>query len=213
MSRVTIKRKYTERHPPKRVNQAARVRNQVIEFVARNGEVTYDQLAAFVKEVSKTQKGAKAWLRKKSGLFNIKEGDVEKKVSLSRKGTKIYDSVMKTNESELFEENEGGNTFLTFEEFSSMNKEKKEEEEGEEEEGEEEEEDENPEDMKKDSKKKVEDDEEEEEEEEEEDKKKPKKENPKKSEEDEEEEDEEEDDEEEEEDEEEDDEEEEEDED
>jgi hypothetical protein len=179
MSRVTIKRKYTERHPPKRVNQAARVRNQVIEFVARNGEVTYDQLAAFVKEVSKTQKGAKAWLRKKSGLFNIKEGDVEKKVSLSRKGTKIYDSVMTTNESELFEENEGGNTFLTFEEFSSMNKEKKEEEEGEEEE--EEEEDENPEDMKKDSKKKAEDDEEEEEEEDEdEDKKKPKKENPKK---------------------------------
>ena len=179
MSRVTIKRKYTERHPPKRVNQAARVRNQVIEFVARNGEVTYDQLAAFVKEVSKTQKGAKAWLRKKSGLFNIKEGDVEKKVSLSRKGTKIYDSVMTTNESELFEENEGGNTFLTFEEFSSMNKEKKEEEEGEEEE--EDEEDENPEDMKKDSKKKAEDDEEEEEEEDEdEDKKKPKKENPKK---------------------------------
>jgi len=181
MSRVTIKRKYTERHPPKRVNQAARVRNQVIEFVARNGEVTYDQLAAFVKEVSKTQKGAKAWLRKKSGLFNIKEGDVEKKVSLSRKGTKIYDSVMTTNESELFEENEGGNTFLTFEEFSSMNKEKKEEEEGEEEEdGEEDEEDENPEDMKKDSKKKAEDDEEEDEEEEDEDKKKPKKENPKK---------------------------------
>ena len=179
MSRVTIKRKYTERHPPKRVNQAARVRNQVIEFVARNGEVTYDQLAAFVKEVSKTQKGAKAWLRKKSGLFNIKEGDVEKKVSLSRKGTKIYDSVMTTNESELFEENEGGNTFLTFEEFSSMNKEKKEEEEGEEEE--EEEEDENPEDMKKDSQKKADDDEEEEEEEDEdEDKKKPKKENPKK---------------------------------
>ena len=173
MSRVTIKRKYTERHPPKRVNQAARVRNQVIEFVARNGEVTYDQLAAFVKEVSKTQKGAKAWLRKKSGLFNIKEGDVEKKVSLSRKGTKIYDSVMKTNESELFEENEGGNTFLTFEEFSSMNKEKKEDDE-------EEEDDENPEDMKKDSKKKAEDDEEEEEEEEDEDKKKPKKENPKK---------------------------------
>lgn len=108
MGRITLKRKYTSNHPAKRVNANARVRNQVIEFVARKGKVTLSELQNFLKDIAASEKAAKNWLRTKKGLFKIEEDEV----TLSTKGSKIYKSVMSLNEMNESE-------FLSFEEFAA----------------------------------------------------------------------------------------------
>ena len=129
MSRVTVKRKYGER-PASKVNAKARVRNQIIEYVARNKKVTHEQFERQVVKCCASEKAAKNWMKRKAGLFNVSELETGKKVvTLSQKGMRIYDSVFTTGPTM----NESSDSFMSFEEFSSQSDAKKDDEDDEDE--------------------------------------------------------------------------------
>ena len=77
--RVTVKRRYTEKHPAKNVSTAARVRSAILDAVA-DGHLTEDEVNNILSEI----KAHKRWLKRNVGLFNISEDETGiKRYSLS----------------------------------------------------------------------------------------------------------------------------------
>ena len=83
--RVTVKRRYTEKHPAKNVSTAARVRNAILDAVA-DGHLTEDEVNTILAEIQ----AHKRWLKRNLGLFNISEDESGiKRYSLSPYGHRI----------------------------------------------------------------------------------------------------------------------------
>lgn len=92
--RVTVKRRYTEKHPAKNVSTAARVRNAILDAVA-DGHLTEDEVNTILAEI----KAHKRWLKRNLGLFNISEDETGiKRYSLSPYGHRVRTATTPINE-------------------------------------------------------------------------------------------------------------------
>lgn len=92
--RVTVKRRYTEKHPAKNVSTAARVRNAILDAVA-DGHLTEDEVNTILAEI----KAHKRWLKRNLGLFNISEDETGvKRYSLSPYGQRVRTATAPINE-------------------------------------------------------------------------------------------------------------------
>ena len=92
--RVTVKRRYTEKHPAKNVSTAARVRSAILDAVA-DGHLTEDEVNNILSEI----KAHKRWLKRNVGLFNISEDETGiKRYSLSPYGHRVRTATAPLNE-------------------------------------------------------------------------------------------------------------------
>jgi len=92
--RVTVKRRYTEKHPAKNVSTAARVRSAILDAVA-DGHLTEDEVNNILSEI----KAHKRWLKRNLGLFNISEDETGiKRYSLSPYGQRVRTATAPINE-------------------------------------------------------------------------------------------------------------------
>ena len=92
--RVTVKRRYTEKHPAKNVSTAARVRSAILDAVA-DGHLTEDEVNIILSEI----KAHKRWLKRNVGLFNISEDETGiKRYSLSPYGHRVRTATAPINE-------------------------------------------------------------------------------------------------------------------
>lgn len=92
--RVTVKRRYTEKHPAKNVSTAARVRSAILDAVA-DGHLTEDEVNNILSEI----KAHKRWLKRNLGLFNISEDETGiKRYSLSPYGHRVRTATAPINE-------------------------------------------------------------------------------------------------------------------
>ena len=92
--RVTVKRRYTEKHPAKNVSTAARVRSAILDAVAY-GHLTEDEVNNILSEI----KAHKRWLKRNVGLFNISEDETGvKRYSLSPYGHRVRTATAPLNE-------------------------------------------------------------------------------------------------------------------
>ena len=87
--KIQIKRKYTDRHPAKRISSNARVRTAVLDAIS-DGIITADELKNILKEVGANSR----WLSKNKKLFNISEDDGIICYKLSPYANKIVKSLM-----------------------------------------------------------------------------------------------------------------------
>jgi len=78
---ITVKRKYTEMYPERKVGKSAAIRNTILEAIKDN-KITRQEFDKIVKEMSID---SSRWLRRNSVLFNINEDEV----SLSNMGKKV----------------------------------------------------------------------------------------------------------------------------
>ena len=92
--RVTVKRRYTEKHPAKNVSTAARVRSAILDAIA-DGHLTEDEVNNILSEI----KAHKRWLKRNVGLFNISEDETGiKRYSLSPYGHRVRTATAPINE-------------------------------------------------------------------------------------------------------------------
>jgi len=92
--RVTVKRRYTEKHPAKNVSTAARVRSAILDAVA-DGHLTEDEVNNILSEI----KAHKRWLKRNLGLFNISEDETGiRRYSLSPYGHRVRTATAPINE-------------------------------------------------------------------------------------------------------------------
>lgn len=82
--KITIKRKYTERYPEKRVSTAARVRNAILDAIG-DGVITDEEMENILSEIQ----AHKRWKSQNSSLFKRIRQDGISKICLSKKGQKI----------------------------------------------------------------------------------------------------------------------------
>jgi len=103
--RVTVKRRYTERHPAKNVSTAARVRSAILDAVS-DGHLTEDEVNNILSEI----KAHKRWLKRNVGLFNISEDETGvKRYSLSPYGHRVRTATAPINEALKVPHKEQGN--------------------------------------------------------------------------------------------------------
>lgn len=89
--KVTVKRRYTESHPAKKVSTSARIRSIILEAIA-DGHITEAEMSRILTEL----KAHKRWLNRNKTLFNISEDqDGVKTFSLSPYGQRVM-NVTKT---------------------------------------------------------------------------------------------------------------------
>ena len=94
--KLTLKRKYTERHPARTVGKTASVRNSVIEAI-KDGVITKEEFTKIISELSGDHK---QWKSRNKKYFNVSEDGV----SLSRWGIKILGELNKTSKSKELNE-------------------------------------------------------------------------------------------------------------
>ena len=103
--RVTVKRRYTEKHPAKNVSTAARVRSAILDAVS-DGHLTEDEVNNILSEI----KAHKRWLKRNVGLFNISEDETGvKRYSLSPYGHRVRTATAPINEALKVPHKEQGN--------------------------------------------------------------------------------------------------------
>lgn len=92
--RVSVKRKYTEKHPAIKVNSRARVRNEVLKAMA-DGVITEEELDNIIKTVN----GNRNWKKSNLNLFTISEDGWK----LNSRALKLLAELDLTTEEELLE--------------------------------------------------------------------------------------------------------------
>jgi len=70
--KLTLKRKYTERHPARTVGKTASVRNSVIEAI-KDGVITKEEFTKIISELSGDHK---QWKSRNKKYFNVSEDGV-----------------------------------------------------------------------------------------------------------------------------------------
>ena len=93
--RVTVKRRYTEKHPAKNISTSARIRSAVIEAIG-DGVLTEEEISNILKELNAHSR----WLRRNTKLFNISEDQTGiKTYGLSPFGKRVKEKTMSLHES------------------------------------------------------------------------------------------------------------------
>jgi hypothetical protein len=98
-SRLTYKRKYTDAHPEGAVSSRGPIRERILSFVNEKGKVTYKEMTEFIKGVNEETGGttSRKWLNKNTSYFKIRERNGEKIYSLSEKGKRVHEAIIKQN--------------------------------------------------------------------------------------------------------------------
>lgn len=92
--KVTVKRRYTERYPARKMSTAARVRGAIFTVMG-DGVLTEEELKNALSQV----KAHKRWLNRNSSLFNISEDEMGiKTYSLSVFGNRVKQKTLVLNE-------------------------------------------------------------------------------------------------------------------
>lgn len=81
----TLKRRYTESHPAKKMYSGAKVRAAIFDAV-KDGVITEDEIKKILKEMGADER----WHKRHSYFFDISE---DGKYCLSQKGIKVYKKV------------------------------------------------------------------------------------------------------------------------
>jgi len=105
-ARVTVKRKYTDKHPEAVVSDKAPIRERILAFVKEKKEVSHKELMEFISGLNEETGGStsRKWVNKNTKYFNIKEKNGTKIYSLSNMGARVQAATGKVNE-ENTEEN------------------------------------------------------------------------------------------------------------
>ena len=94
--KVTVKRRYTEKYPARKMSTAARVRSAIFTAMGE-GVLTEEELKSALASV----KAHKRWLSRNVSLFNISEDESGiKSYSLSVFGNRVKLKTIKLNEAE-----------------------------------------------------------------------------------------------------------------
>jgi hypothetical protein len=98
-SKVTVKRKYTDKHPEKNVSSRAPIREKILSFVKENKEVTYEAMMEFLKSVNEETGGntTRKWLNKNEKYFKITEKNGVKTYKLSSYGERVHAKIQELN--------------------------------------------------------------------------------------------------------------------
>ena len=100
--KVTVKRRYTDKHPARKMSTAARVRSAIFTAMGE-GVLTEEEL----KNALASVKAHKRWLSRNGSLFNISEDENGiKTYSLSVFGNRVKLKTVKLNEAETLNEAE-----------------------------------------------------------------------------------------------------------
>ena len=100
--KVTVKRRYTDKHPARKMSTAARVRSAIFTAMGE-GVLTEEELKTALASV----KAHKRWLKRNVSLFNISEDESGiKTYSLSVFGNRVKKKTIKLNEAETLNEAE-----------------------------------------------------------------------------------------------------------
>jgi hypothetical protein len=100
--KVTVKRRYTEKYPARKMSTAARVRSAIFTAMGE-GVLTEEELKSALASV----KAHKRWLSRNVSLFNISEDESGiKSYSLSVFGNRVKLKTIKLNEAETLNEAE-----------------------------------------------------------------------------------------------------------
>ena len=96
-ARLTYKRKYTDNYPEGPVYDRGPVREKVLSFVNEKSKVTHKEMMNFIKGINDETGGttSRKWLNKNTSYFKIRERNGEKIYSLSEKGKRVHESIMK----------------------------------------------------------------------------------------------------------------------
>jgi hypothetical protein len=96
-ARVTVKRKYTEKHPETKVSDKAPIRERILAFVKEKKEVSHNDLMKFIAEMNEETGGntSRKWVNKNTRYFNVKERNNTKLYSLSAIGKRIHETLSK----------------------------------------------------------------------------------------------------------------------
>ena len=98
--KVTVKRRYTDKHPARKMSTAARVRSAIFTAMGE-GVLTEEELKTALASV----KAHKRWLSRNGSLFNISEDESGiKTYSLSVFGNRVKKKTIKLNEAETLNE-------------------------------------------------------------------------------------------------------------
>ena len=111
---VTVKRKYTETHPHKKMYDGAKVRNTIFKAVG-NGELHEDEIKTILSKMGADDR----WHQRHKYFFDVRESDKGKHYKLATKAKKIvlkYNKKLDISEDDLVKENYMSN-ILTYDEF------------------------------------------------------------------------------------------------
>jgi len=98
-SKVSVKRKYTEKHPARHVSSNGPIREKILSFVKENGEVSYEELMEFFKGLNEETGGttSRKWLNKNPNYFKVSEKNGVKTYKLSSLGERVHAAILKLN--------------------------------------------------------------------------------------------------------------------
>ena len=100
--KVTVKRRYTDKHPARKMSTAARVRSAIFTAMG-DGVLTEEEMAKILTEI----KAHRRWLKRNVSLFNISEDESGiKSYSLSVFGNRVKKKTASLNEGETLNESE-----------------------------------------------------------------------------------------------------------
>ena len=95
--KVTVKRKYTDKHPQKDVSVKAPIREKILSFVKEAGRISHEDLMEFISSMNEETGGAtsRKWVNKNSHYFHITEKNGVKTYRLSALGERVHNAILK----------------------------------------------------------------------------------------------------------------------
>ena len=98
---ITVKRKYTEKYPAKKVSSSAAVREKVLSFVKEKESVTQEEMMEFLKSINEETGGntSRKWLNKNTEYFKVSTSNGTKTYRLSALGEKVHRATQQLNKS------------------------------------------------------------------------------------------------------------------
>ena len=96
-SRLTVKRKYTDKHPEKQVYANAPVREKILSFVKESGRVSQKDLVQFIQGLNE-QTGRKTtvkWVNNNLKYFRVTEKNGVRFFRLSLLGERVHTAILK----------------------------------------------------------------------------------------------------------------------
>ena len=96
-SRLTVKRKYTDKHPEKRVYSNAPVREKILSFVKESGKVSQKDLLEYIKGMNEGEgrKTTIKWVNNNLRYFRVTEKNGTRFFRLSLLGERVHTAILK----------------------------------------------------------------------------------------------------------------------
>lgn len=91
----TIKRKYTDAHPEKRISDYAPVRERIMSFLKEKKSATHEEMSEFFKLMNEEtgRKTGISWVRANSHLVSVKESGGVRTYALTAEGLRTHKKI------------------------------------------------------------------------------------------------------------------------